>query len=70
MEHPAVPHWQPLAASSWKLEEMAWIRSLPGVTAHDIDQCMFSCEYLKPTTLLSVNIPGFQRMLNSIPGRG
>ena len=34
MEHPICPSWEPRAASSWRLEEMAWIKSWPGVAAY------------------------------------
>eukprot|EP00959_Pyramimonas_sp_CCMP1952_P031307 656338-Pyramimonas_sp.AAC.1 len=53
MEHPTEAHWRPQAPSSWVLDEVRYILSLPGAEKVTVAQCLYGCEYEKPTTFLT-----------------
>ncbi len=69
-EHPAQPDWLPGAASCWLLARVRSLLTLPAVTLHTIDQCMYGAPARKPTSLLRINMPSVATALAAHPSRG
>eukprot|EP00438_Fugacium_kawagutii_P009494 Skav200304 [mRNA] locus=scaffold4329:95264:100090:- [translate_table: standard] len=63
VEHPQWPVWQPAhqVASIWGARQMRLLRTLACVTITSFDQCIFAARARKPTTFLTVRLPGFRR---------
>eukprot|EP00972_Heterocapsa_arctica_P110590 16283826-Heterocapsa_arctica.AAC.1 len=70
MEHPARPRWRSDAPSSWLLPELMHLAALDGVDAVYIDQCTAGVPWRKPTTLMTVNLPGLRHEVAALPGSG
>lgn len=63
MEHPA--DLDPQQVSIWKLPSAAFLRKLPGVRFHEIQQGAFGSASAKPTGLLAANLPALEHCLAS-----
>eukprot|EP00959_Pyramimonas_sp_CCMP1952_P142818 2989891-Pyramimonas_sp.AAC.1 len=70
MEHPAEAHWRPQAPSSWLLDEVRYILSSPGAEKVTVAQCLYGCEYEKPTTFLTIHLPSLGIKVREGPGGG
>ena len=62
LEHPAFPTWvrSHRPASTWALIVVSWLKKLHRVSIVTFDQCVFSCEGRKPTSLLLVRLPSLR----------
>ena len=67
-EHPQYPTWllDCFPPSIWATKVVSWLRKLCCVQITSFDQCVFSAEIRKPTTVMAVRLPYFRQHVRTL----
>ena len=65
LEHPAFPVWARARrpASIWAWRTIVWMSKLPCVDVITLDQCVYGCQGKKPTTVMTIRMPEYRKLV-------
>ena len=71
-EHPQMPTWimHLSPPSIWQMKAVRQLKRLSCISFISFDQCIFDVDYVKPTTLMLLRLPGFRTAVRKLGDQG